>query len=116
MSAEKELLRPIEPHELEDKGNFGKYVWKVVGFFMILVYLYKFITIKFFVNFSPDPCKKNKKMFFHSFYIMFVFELLFKGSGYFTQTTFLFFVVLLSLLTIDSSSRWKNDAYNHEAH
>ena len=88
----------------------------VVGFFMILVYLYKFITIKFFVNFSPDPCKKNKKMFFHSFYIMFVFELLFKGSGYFTQTTFLFFVVLLSLLTIDSSSRWKNDAYNHEAH
>ena len=44
MSAEKELLRPIEPHELEDKGNFGKYVWKVVGFFMILLILSYMLT------------------------------------------------------------------------
>ena len=44
MSAEKELLRPIEPHELEDKGNFKKYVWKFVGFFMILLILSYMLT------------------------------------------------------------------------
>lgn len=39
MNAEKELLRPIEAHELEDKGNFWKYVWRIVGIFMVLLIL-----------------------------------------------------------------------------
>lgn len=44
MNAEEELLRPIEPHELEKKGNWGKYFWRAVGVFMVLLILSYMLT------------------------------------------------------------------------
>ena len=44
MNAEKELLRPIEPHELEKKGNFKKYFFRIIGFLMILLILSYMLT------------------------------------------------------------------------
>ncbi len=44
MSAEKELLRPIELHELEEKGKFKKHVWKLVSVLMIVLVLSYMLT------------------------------------------------------------------------
>jgi len=92
-------------------GGFlgGKLVSEMgaLGVLIILVYIYRLITIRFFIDFSPSPHNKNKKMFFYSSYVMFLLELFFKGSGYFTTTTFLFVVACFSLFAIDASSRWR---------
>ncbi len=37
MTPEEELLRPVEEHELRDKGNFWQHFWKVTGLIMILL-------------------------------------------------------------------------------
>jgi len=37
MNPEDELLRPVEEHELEEKSKIKKYVWMVVGLFLILL-------------------------------------------------------------------------------
>ncbi|MDP3916883.1 MAG: hypothetical protein Q8Q42_01185 [Nanoarchaeota archaeon] len=37
MDAEKELLRPVEDHEIKEKGRIRRFVWLLVGFLLILL-------------------------------------------------------------------------------
>ena len=70
----------------------------VVGMLLLFVYLYQFLKILFKINFTPSLSKSNKEFFFISIFLMFSIEILLKGSGYFSQTAFLFLASLFFLL------------------
>jgi hypothetical protein len=42
--AERELLRPLEDHELEDGGNFWKHFWRAIGALMVILILSYMLT------------------------------------------------------------------------
>tara|TARA_Y100000310_G_C20699165_1_gene828077 strand:- start:4614 stop:5168 length:555 start_codon:yes stop_codon:yes gene_type:complete len=42
--AERELLRPVEDHELESGGNFWKYFWRAIGTLMIILIISYMLT------------------------------------------------------------------------
>lgn len=90
-----------ENQNIYDNGVLGaKLILEngVVGVVLLFMYLYQFLKILFRINFTPSPSKSNKGFFFISIFLMFSVEFLLKGSGYFSQTTFLFLTSLFFLL------------------